>query len=212
MKIPFVDLHAQYLNLKTQIDAANSADIVIQLELMSSDLHYCEDILSKLTGRFYERALVEPMLNSPVNRRSQGAASIQTVLDGFTEDQRAWYRAILQDSISKVGYDLDNELAASNSPRPALIEPGIEDGIVTRDQELNTLKQMLVDQDRQIARLRSQVKELENIWKAVQASVGWRLMNLWRKTRKRLLPAGTRARRLYDSVLRRFRGSMVVSH
>ncbi|OLB24677.1 MAG: hypothetical protein AUH15_00465 [Acidobacteriales bacterium 13_2_20CM_55_8] len=199
-------------NFKTQIDAANSADIVIQLELMSSDLHYCEDILSKLTGRFYERALVEPMLNSPVNRRSQGAASIQTVLDGFTEDQRAWYRAILQDSISKVGYDLDNELAASNSPRPALIEPGIEDGIVTRDQELNTLKQMLVDQDRQIARLRSQVKELENIWKAVQASVGWRLMNLWRKTRKRLLPAGTRARRLYDSVLRRFRGSMVVSH
>lgn len=194
-------------HLKTQIDAANSAEIVIRLELMTTDLDYCEDILCKLTGRFYERALTDPMLNSPVNRRTQGATSIQTVLDGFTEEQRDWYRIILEDSISKVGYDLNNEPA----PRRALIESG-KGGVVNRDQELNTLKQMVLDKDRQIAGLRSQVKELEDIWSAVRSSAGWRMMNLWRETRKRLLPAGSRARKLYDSILRRFRDSMAVSH
>jgi hypothetical protein len=183
----------------------------MQLELMSSDPDYCEDVLAKLTGRFYERALIEPMLKNPVNRRTQGAVSIQSVLDGFTEQQRTWYCLILQDSIRKVGYELDSELPASYFPRPALATAVVQQPVETRDQELNVLKQIIVDRDRQIARLRSQVKELEHLWSTVQKSAGWRLMNLWRRTRKRVLPAGTRARKAYDSVLRRFRDSTVVS-
>ncbi|HMH02515.1 MAG TPA: hypothetical protein VK555_13945 [Terriglobales bacterium] len=190
-------------NLKTQIDAASSVDTVMQLELMTIDINYCQDVLGKLTGRFYERALVEPMLKSAVNRRTQSAASIQSVLDGFTEQQRSWYRLILQNSISKVGYELDSELPASYLPRSTVVEAGVQQSVEPCEQELNVLKQVLVDKDYQIARL-------EHIWTSVQNSAGWRLMNLWRRTLKRLFPDGTRARRVYDSVLRRFRGSTVV--
>ena len=52
---------------------------------------------------------------------------------------------------------------------------------------------------------------LERIWSAVQTSAGWRFLNLWRGARKWLLPAGTRARKVYDAVLRRYRRSTVVT-
>jgi hypothetical protein len=204
--------------LKLQIDAASSVNIVMQLERMTSDVDYCGDVLTKLTGRFYDHALIEPMLENPVNRRTQSGISIQSVLDGFTEQQRSWYRLILQDSISKVGYELDNELLVSHVPKPVPVPAGVQHSSQTRDQDMNVLRQMLIDKDRQIAdkdrqiaSLSNQVQELEHIWSAVQSSAGWRLMNLCRRGRERLLPAGTRARRVYDSVVRRFRDSMVVS-
>ena len=197
--------------LKKQIDAASSVDIVMQLERMTSDVDYCRDVLTKLTGRFYDHALIEPMLETRVNRRTQSGVSIRNVLDRFTEQQRSWYHLILQDSVSKVGYQLDDDLPASNFSRPVQVESDVQRFVQARDQELNALKQMLLDKDRHIARLYSQVKELEHIWSAVQSSAGWRLMNLCRRGRERLLPAGTRARRVYDSVVRRFRDSMVVS-
>jgi hypothetical protein len=198
-------------NLKTQIEAASSVDIVIQLEFMTTDVDYCAGVLRKLTGQFYELSLIEPMLKTPVNLRTQSAASVSMVLKGFTEQQRKWYRLILQESVSKVGYELDDDLRVSYVPRSAPAEARAEHSVVTRDLELSVLKQAIVDRDRQIARLRSRVEELERIWSAVQTSAGWRFLNLWRGARKRVLPAGTRARKMYDSVLRRFRGSGIVN-
>ena len=204
--------------LKRQIEATSSVNIVMQLERMTSDVDYCGDVLTKLTGRFYDPALIEPMLENRVNRRTQSGLSILSILEGFTEQQRSWYRLFLQDSISKVSYELDHDSPASNSPGPVSVQASVEPSVRTHDQQLNALNQMLLakdrqmaDKDREIARLRSQVKELGDIWSAVQSSAGWRLMNLFRRGRERLIPPGTRARRVYDSVLRRFRGSMVVS-
>jgi len=194
-----------------QIDAASSVDIVIQLELMTTDLDYCADMLHRLTGQYYELSLIEAILENPVNRRTQSTAPVAMVLNGFTEQQRRWYCLILQESVSKVGYELEDDLRLAYVPRPTTAEAHAEYSVVTRDLELNVLKQAIVDRDRQIARLRSRVEELERIWGAVQTSAGWRFLNLWRGARKRLLPAGTRARKMYDSVLRRFRGSPVVN-
>jgi hypothetical protein len=191
-------------NLKAQMDAVNAVDVVMQLELMSRDSDYCQDMLGKLTGRFYERALIEPMLNNPVNSRAQGGASIADILAGFTADQRTWYHLLLQDSISKIGYELDNEVSAACFARSAFAGAGAEHSTPTPEQELNALKQMLVDKEREILRL-------ERIWSAVQTSAGWRFLNLWRGARKWLLPAGTRARKVYDAVLRRYRRSTVVT-
>ena len=198
-------------NLKMQIDASSSVDIVIQLELMTTDVDYCADMLHRLTGQYYELSLIEPILENPVNRRTQSSAPVTMVLNGFTEQQRRWYGLILQESVLKVGYELEDDLRVAYVPTPATAAAHPERSLVTRDLESTVLKQAILDRDRQIARLRSQVEELEHIWRAVQASTGWRLLNLWRGVLKRLLPAGTRARKMYESVLRRFRGSAAVN-
>lgn len=44
-------------------------------------------------------------------------------------------------------------------------------------------------------------QRLEAIWREVQHSAGWRMLNAWRTARNGILPVGTRRRRLYDSVL-----------
>src|SRR5882724_7039040 len=70
-------------NLKMQIDAASSVDIVIQLELMTTDLDYCADMLHRLTGQYYELSLIEPILENPVNR-DRGSA-LGPPIDGVFE-------------------------------------------------------------------------------------------------------------------------------
>jgi hypothetical protein len=186
----------------TQIKALNSVDVVMRLEDMNSDTDYCGNALHRLTGLYYERTLVQPMVTNPVNRRTEGGVSIPSILGGFTEQQRGWYRLLLQDSISITGYDLEGD---SPEPRPSLAEVTEHSDLAeSGDEKVTRLQRMVADKDRQIARLCSRIEQLEKIWDAVQSSAGWRLMDRWRRARRRLLPAGSRARQLYDLFLRRF--------
>lgn len=199
-------------NLVAQIQAAASTDVIMHLERMNSDVEYCGDALHRLTGVYYEPTLIEPLLNSPVNRRTGGDVSIRSILSFFSEEQRFWYRRMLQDSIAAFGYDLDSDEFPESQRRLSEVREASPTNVEDPDQELNTLKGMLANRDRQIARLRSRVEELEGIWNAVQSSAGWRLLDWWRRARRRLLPAGSRSRKFYDSVLRLFRGSAVTVH
>jgi hypothetical protein len=194
-------------NFRTQIEALGSVDVVMQLERLNSDVDYCEDVLHRLTGLYYERSLIEPMVRNPVNRRTEKGVSLRTILGGFTEQQQAWYRLLLQDSISSAGYDLEDDLPEQRPPLQGRSQHGDPTVAKSGHEEVGRLKQMLADKDREIARLRTQVEELEGIWNAVQASAGWRLINQWREVSRRLVPAGTLARRIYNLLLRRFRGS-----
>jgi FkbM family methyltransferase len=51
----------------------------------------------------------------------------------------------------------------------------------------------------QIARLQQQVEQWQTFWRAVEGSMGWRLLGAWRGLRDRLAPEVSRRRRLYDS-------------
>jgi FkbM family methyltransferase len=55
------------------------------------------------------------------------------------------------------------------------------------------------------SKLAQQLQGWEKHWQSVENSAGWRLLTAWRRVRDRLGPAGTRRRRLYDSVISRFR-------
>lgn len=56
--------------------------------------------------------------------------------------------------------------------------------------------------EQQLAQLALEKRALELSWEAVQNSVGWRLLNSWRRKRDRWLPGGSFRRKAYDSVLK----------
>jgi FkbM family methyltransferase len=56
-------------------------------------------------------------------------------------------------------------------------------------------------QKQEIARLRQQLNGWQIHWRAVENSAGWRLLSAWRRGRDRLVPEGTRRRRLYEAVI-----------
>jgi hypothetical protein len=59
--------------------------------------------------------------------------------------------------------------------------------------------------EEELAWMREEKQELEALWKAVENSAGWRLLNRWRSLRDRWAPVGTLRRRLYDFLLRGLR-------
>lgn len=46
----------------------------------------------------------------------------------------------------------------------------------------------------------------ERLWREVEQSAGWKVLNAWRSVRDRTLPEGSWRRKLYDSLLRPIRG------
>jgi hypothetical protein len=192
-------------HIVTQIGAVDKVDVVIHLERMN-DVEYCCNILQQLTGIDYEPSVVDLFIHNPVNRRTN-TVSLQAVLQQFSSEQRAWYKAMLKEDLPRCGYALDNDdllKAAGRTPsvRGALrSEPPIEFG----GYELQMLKQALVERDCEIGRLRGEVKELHGIWAAVQNSAGWRLLESLRGVRRRVMPTGTRRATWYQLMISAFR-------
>lgn len=63
----------------------------------------------------------------------------------------------------------------------------------------------LTAQVEEARRLRQEKQQLENLWRAVEGSAGWGLLNAWRRLRNRLAPEGSLRRQMYDAILDRFR-------
>ncbi len=59
----------------------------------------------------------------------------------------------------------------------------------------------------EVVQLQLENHELRLALAAVENSAGWQILNNWRRVRDRLAPNGTGRRRLYDSLVRNFRGS-----
>jgi hypothetical protein len=191
-------------HLCNQISGLRDVEVIIQLERMA-DVDYCCDILHRLTDLHHERSLVELFLNNPVNRRTARNIPLAEIVNSFTADQRAWYRQALETWLPQYGYALEDDsfvpLAGHEVPAGSQLEQTLD-----RPEEepggyrMQALKQVIVDQDRQIAHLQQTLA-------AIQGSAGWRLLNQWRKMRAWLLPAGSRRRRAYDSVVSSWRGA-----
>ena len=74
------------------------------------------------------------------------------------------------------------------------------------------LKQAVLERECEIGRLRGEikelratVKELQGVLTAVQNSVLWRLLEILRRVRRRVLPTGTRRATWYQSMISAFR-------
>jgi FkbM family methyltransferase len=70
------------------------------------------------------------------------------------------------------------------------------------DWLLDTLKA----REQELVQLREYKRQFDVYREAIESSVGWRLLNTWRRLRERWARRGTRRRKLYDSLLQRFRG------
>ncbi|MGE5206428.1 MAG: hypothetical protein ACM3PW_12500 [Chlamydiota bacterium] len=191
-------------HLCNQISGLRGVDVIIQLERMAN-ADYCCDILHRLTDLHHERSLVELFLNNPVNRRTERNVSVAEIVGSFTDDQRAWYRQALQTSLPQCGYTVEDDSFVPLAGQRASGENRFEETLNRPEREpashrMQALKQTIADQDRQIAHLQQTLA-------AIQGSAGWRLLNQWRKMRTRLLPAGSRRRRAYDSVVSSWRGA-----
>src|SRR6266576_566345 len=91
----------------TQIRAVDRVDVVIHLERMN-DVEYCCNILQQLTGIHHEPSVVDLFIHNPVNRRTN-TASVQAVVEQFSSDQRAWYKLMLKEDLTRCGYALDSD-------------------------------------------------------------------------------------------------------
>ena len=87
-------------------------------------------------------------------------------------------------------------------------------GANVTEKELNQLRQELDQknseldmQKHEIAGLNQQLEGWQQHWQSIENSAGWRLLSAWRSGRDRLTPEGSRRRRLYESVIGRFRPS-----
>jgi hypothetical protein len=192
-------------HLSNQIASMDAVDVTIHLERMQ-DVDYCCEVLHELTHLHHDRSLVRLFVNNPVNRRTSSDLSVKAILDGFSSEQRAWYRMILEPILGQCGYALEDDevvelpgrravAASEQSTRPAAAE--------VRGEEIESLHQIIAAQGRQIA-------HLQRRWSALQNSAGWRVLERWRRSRNMALPAGTLRRRCYDVVLGHFRGSRTI--
>ncbi len=192
-------------HIVAQIRAVDTVDAVIHLERMS-DVEYCCNTLQQLTGIHHEPSVVDLFIHNPVNRRSN-TASVQAVLDQFSSDQRAWYKLMLKEDLPRCGYVLDSDELLEPASCPPSAD-GVSRSALPKEfrgYELQMLKQAVVERDREIGRLRGEVKELQGIWAAVQNSAGWRLLESLRRVRRRVLPTGTRRATWYQSIISTFR-------
>jgi len=133
-----------------------------------------------------------------VNRRTN-TVSLQAVLQEFSGDQRAWYNAMLKEDLPRCGYALDSDELLEPANRPPSADGGPRSTLPKEfhGYELQMLKQALVERDCEIGRLcgeikelRATVKELQGVLTAVQNSVLWRLLEMLRRVRRRVLPTG----------------------
>src|SRR5204862_6099952 len=163
-----------------QIRAVDTVDVVIQLERMN-DVEYCCNILQHLTGIHHEPSVVDLFIHNPVNRRTN-TASVQAVVEQFSSDQRAWYKLMLKEDLTRCGYALDSDELLDLPRRMPSAEVVPRSGLPKdfRGYELQMLKC-------EIGRLRSEVEGLQGIWAAVQNSAGWRLVESVRRLRRRVL-------------------------
>ncbi|HTE89125.1 MAG TPA: hypothetical protein VK639_09240 [Terriglobales bacterium] len=180
-----------------QIRAVDTVDVVIQLERMN-DVEYCCNILQQLTGIHHEPSVVDLFIHNPVNRRTN-TVSLQAVLQEFSSEQRAWYNAMLKEDLPRCGYALDSDELLETPTRPPSAD-GVPRSALPKEfrgYELQMLKQAVLERDCEIGRLRGEindlravVKELQGVLAGVQNSVGWRLLEILRRVRKRVLPTG----------------------
>ena len=178
-----------------QLRAVDTVDVVIQLERMN-DVEYCCNILQQLTGIHHEPSLVDLFIHNPVNRRTN-TVSLQAVLQEFSSEQRAWYNAMLKEDLPRCGYALDSDELLETPTRPPSAD-GVPRSALPKEfrgYELQMLKQAVLERDSEIGRLRDEikelrgtVKELQGVLTAVQNSVLWRLLEILRRVRRRVLP------------------------
>ena len=184
-------------HIVVQIRAVDTVDVVIQLERMN-DVEYCCNILQQLTGIHHEPSVVDLFIHNPVNRRTN-TVSLQAVLQEFSSEQRAWYNAMLKEDLPRCGYALDSDELLETPTRPPSAD-GVPRSALPKEfrgYELQMLKQAVLERDCEIGRLRGEindlravVKELQGVLAGVQNSVGWRLLEILRRVRKRVLPTG----------------------
>jgi predicted O-methyltransferase YrrM len=77
------------------------------------------------------------------------------------------------------------------------------------DDEKNEIERLahLLDVSEQERRnLVEEKSRLEVAWRSVENSAGWRVLNSWRRAREKLVPLGSRRRKLYDGLLWSWRG------
>lgn len=188
----------------SQIQALASVDLVIHIGRMAN-IDYCGDVLHRLTRLHYPQSLIEPALDNPVNRRSGSHATVREILSRFSDRQRAWYRLMLEPVLPACGYSLeeDEEDQRQSGQRTAKLQESESAAAEPGLSELECLRQSISRKERQIARLKDRVEELERTWTAVQSSLGWRLIERWYRLRRTLIPAGTWRRTIFDSVRQR---------
>jgi hypothetical protein len=75
------------------------------------------------------------------------------------------------------------------------------------DQDLDRLVTAVKRYGRELAGMPQEKRRVEVLWRDVQDSAGWRMLNAWRTLRDRALPVGTRRRKFYDSALERLRSN-----
>lgn len=100
-----------------QLSGARHATMVIRIEDMKS-VPTVLGVLRGLTGLDYDRASVEVMTRTRVNKRAP-AAGVPEIVRGFSPRQREWYLAILKEPAASLGYDLlsdDTESAPASKP------------------------------------------------------------------------------------------------
>jgi len=73
------------------------------------------------------------------------------------------------------------------------------------ERQVNVVQETIEAQKREITGLRQQLHGWEKHWHSVEDSAGWRLLSAWRSIRDLIAPEKTWRRRLYDSVISRFR-------
>ncbi len=82
-----------------------------------------------------------------------------------------------------------------------------DSGRITQPEQRDTSasKQIIEEQQSEIARLRTELEEWEALWASVENSAGWRVLTGWRRVRDILAPEGSRRRWVYNSVISGFR-------
>jgi FkbM family methyltransferase len=73
------------------------------------------------------------------------------------------------------------------------------------ERQANVIQESIEAQKHEITGLRQQLEGWQKHWHSVEDSAGWRLLSAWRSIRDLIAPEKTWRRRLYDSVISRFR-------
>jgi hypothetical protein len=73
------------------------------------------------------------------------------------------------------------------------------------NDEIERLTRLLEVSEQERRRLAGEKSKLELVWRTVESSAGWRVLNSWRRAREKLVPLGSHRRKLYDGLLRPLR-------
>jgi FkbM family methyltransferase len=92
---------------------------------------------------------------------------------------------------------------ALNQDRDAL-----KQSIEKLQSDIDWLLESIKAHEQESAELAAAKRHLENILQQIHSSASWRMLNQWRKFRNRVAPEQSWHRRLYDSILGTFRGSI----